>query len=266
MLGIKTWAALSLSLLAPAPQVEARQIDDLYVAKAIVTGQGERNRQPGFRDCLERVLIRVSGDQRLPKNPAYERLRASAGDYVSSFSYRDRLAGKAIHDEQGTYDRPHDLTCRYDLAVINNVLAKLGSRPWLEKRPTLAVFLDVQPKGSPYRVSPVDPRDLAMRESFALGAEPMAMQVRFPAQGDIDAWALGPAAPELLERAEAVGADLPLVGRLMWSDADLGWVATWRLSAGGMEQRWTVRGVNFDEAFRVAVRGVAQIRSGNGSP
>ncbi len=63
-----------------------------------------------------------------------------------------------------------------------------------------------------------------------------------------------------------MGDDRPLVGMLDWSDADRGWVATWRLSELGQERVLTIRDVNFDEAFRVALRGAAQILSGNGSP
>ena len=122
-------AALLMSLLAS--QAAALDLDALYSSKAIVTGKGEKNRQPGLRDCLDRVLVKVSGDQRLPGLPEAEKLRRRAGDFVASFSYRDRLAGKPIHDEQGTYDRPHDLTCRYDRKVIDDLLGKLGSRPWL---------------------------------------------------------------------------------------------------------------------------------------
>jgi len=38
---------------------------DLYRAQAIVTGQGEANRIIGFASCLEDVLIKVSGAQKL---------------------------------------------------------------------------------------------------------------------------------------------------------------------------------------------------------
>lgn len=259
--------AIVLLLLTTLPcTASGGWLDELYSARTIVTGQGEKNRETGFRDCLDHVLVRVSGDQRLTHRPEMRALRQRAGSFVRSFSYRDRLAGRPIHDEQGTYDRPHDLTCRYDPMVVDELLAGLGSRPWRDARPSLAVFLDVRRGRPSYRVSPDAPRDAAMRESFALSAEPMAMQISFPSITDVDAWALGPGAPELARAAKAAGADLALVGKLIWSDADLGWTGTWRLAEGKKEHVWTVRGVNFDEAFRVAVRGAAQILSGNGSP
>src|SRR5690349_16801816 len=117
-------AAVLLLINLLASPVLAAEPDDLYSSQAIVTGQGEKNRQPGFRDCLDRVLVKISGDQRLTKMPETDALRAHAGDFVASFSYRDRLAGRPIHDEQGTYDRPHELTCHYDRKTIDDLLAK----------------------------------------------------------------------------------------------------------------------------------------------
>lgn len=247
---------------ASSDQRYSGQVDDLYTAKALVTGQGEENRQPGFRDCLAQVLVRVSGDQRLLVRPELADLKTWAGIFVQPFSYHDRLAGKPIHDEQGTYDRPHDLTCRYAPGVVDRLLADLGSRPWRAERPRLAVFLDVTRHRQPFRVSPDDPRE-AMRHSFALAAAPFAMQVVFPSAREAGASANGPISPI---PAKAAGAHRPLIGTLDWSDADHGWVATWRLNDGAREHAWSVRGVNFDEAFRVAVRGAAQILSGNGTP
>ena len=260
-------ACISLAT-AFSGDVRAADLAELYASKAITTGTGERNRKLGFRDCLDRILVRVSGDPRLPALPEVEALRARAGDFVASFSYRDRLAGRPIHDEQGTYDRPHDLTCHYAPDVLDPLLARLGSRPWLGKRPTLVVFLDVERNGKRLRVVADDMRDLAMRDSFALGSEQLAMRVAFPTRAaasklpaeDLDAPGL------LIDAARASGGDKALSGRIKWSDADLGWVATWHLAHEGQTFDWTVRGVNFDEAFRVALRGAMQILSGNGAP
>jgi hypothetical protein len=43
---------------------------------------------------------------------------------------------------------------------------------------------------------------------------------------------------------------MALVGDLRWSDAALGWVATWNVEVNGRRYRWSVNGVNYDEAFR----------------
>lgn len=122
----------------------AGDIGRLYQSDAIVTGTGEINRQIGFRECLSEVLVKLSGDPTILDAPGFAALVAEAGSFASSFSYRDRLEGIPIHDEQGTHDRPHDLTCRYAPATIDPLLAKLGRKPWLAPRPVIAVLLAVE--------------------------------------------------------------------------------------------------------------------------
>jgi len=41
---------------------------------------------------------------------AIGRVQIEARDFVRAFSYRDQFFGKPIRDEQGTRDRPFDLT------------------------------------------------------------------------------------------------------------------------------------------------------------
>ena len=253
---------LLLLLALPTFSVaEATGADKLYTSQTIVTGTREVTRIPGLRECLKRVLVRVSGDQRLLERPQLEEVLGRAGELVRTVSYQDRLAGVPIHDEQGTYDRPHNLICNYDRAEVDRVLDDLGSRPWLEPRPVLAVLLEVQRGGDRYWVNRDGVRDQAMRESFALAADRMAMEVVFPSGENLEL--AGLSSRDVATRA---GADIPLSGTLIWSDSALGWIVTWTLSDYVKTHRWEAQGVNFDEAFRVGIRGAAQILSGNGDP
>ena len=271
MTGLIRIFCLMLACALPA-SARAEPIAELYTSMAIVTGTGEKNRQLGFRDCLDRVLLRVSGDQRLPQNPDMEALRDRAGAFVDAFRYRDRLEGIPIHDEQGTYDRPHDLTCVFDQARMDAVLTSLGSRPWLDKRPVLTVFLSVEQNGRRFALSADGGDSPFMGESFANAAEPLAMRLVLPAKAALAAARLdAPSLPQadmalLDDVAKQAGGDQALAGSIVWSDEDLGWVADWRINFDGATRNWQVRGVSFDEAFRVAMRGAAQILSGNGQP
>jgi hypothetical protein len=100
----------------------------------VVTGTDERNRPLGFKLCFEDVLVKVSGDPSVVRDSRFETLAANAGQYVLTFSYRDRLEGKSVHDEQGTYDRPHFLTCQFDPHKIDSVLKNLGRKPCTNKQ------------------------------------------------------------------------------------------------------------------------------------
>ncbi|WP_245420541.1 MULTISPECIES: DUF2066 domain-containing protein [unclassified Mesorhizobium] len=228
------------------------------------------NREVGFKDCLDKVLVRVSGDQRLPQKPEMLALREKAGDFVDRFRYRDRLEGIPVHDEQGTHDRPHDLTCLYKPTVVDKLLAQLGSKPWLGERPVLSVFLAAEQGSRHFVLTADDVRGEAMRESFINATGPLLLHVSFPKAArlaGLDGTALRKsdmAKLDLLARKAA--AARALAGTIIWSDKELGWIADWRLADRGKTYRWQVRGVSFDEAFRVAVRGAAQILSGNGQP
>ncbi|RUT80782.1 DUF2066 domain-containing protein [Mesorhizobium sp. M7A.T.Ca.TU.009.01.3.2] len=264
--------AIGLSICLAVHPVMAGTLEDLYNSQTIVNGKYEKNRQSGFKRCLDAVLVRVSGDQRLPAKPEMTALRDKAGSFVAGFRYRDRMEGIPNHDDQGTYDRPHDLSCQYKPAEIDPVLASLGSRPWLAERPQLAVFLTTERGTMHYALDADDDRGVPMRESFGNAAVPLAMQVAFPtaaqlSRAGLDDQELRNAEMTKLDTlAKKTGADQALSGSLVWSDKELGWIADWRLAAAGKTYIWQVRGVGFDEAFRVAIRGAAQILSGNGQP
>ena len=217
--------------------------------------------------------MRVSGDQRLLARPELAALRDKAGELIASFDYRDRLEGVPIHDEQGSNDRPHDLTCHFDRTKLDAVLADLGSRPWLAARPPSCRCLSVERGEKRFVLTADGGEGPFMDVSFDAAAEPLAMKIVLPAQGrdrgGRTRWRR-PCCSQTWRCSTAVakdaGGDVPLLGRLAWSDADLGWVADWRIVFEGKTYDWQVRGVSFDEAFRVAMRGAAQVLSGNGQP
>lgn len=263
-------AGLTGLLWLGAPSGFAATPAELYQAQTIVTGTGEPSRQIGFKDCLEKVLVRVSGDQRLTQKSEMLALRDKAADFVQSFRYHDRLEGVPIHDEQGTHDRPHDLTCLYKPAVVDKLLAQLGSRPWHGERQTLAVFLTTEQGARHFVLTADEDRGQTMRESFTNATGPLLMRVTFPKArqlAGLDEKALSTADMARLDQlAKNAGAARALAGSIVWSDKELGWIADWRLADRGKTYQWQARGVSFDEAFRVAVRGAAQILSGNGQP
>jgi uncharacterized protein len=251
---------------------QPESLDDVYTTRVVVTGKDERNRPLGFKLCFEDVLIKASGDASIVSDKRFERLAAGAGQYVSTFSYRDRLEGKPVHDEQGTYDRPHFLTCRFDPQKIDSVLKTLGRKPWLGHRPRLVMLVAVHGRKNSGILSNDGIFDPDMREALANAAQRYGLTVSLPSVATLQSNQIGietaPMTPgdRLLRIAELSDSELPLVGDLRWSDAALGWIATWSLEASGRRHHWSVRGVNYDEAFRNAVRGAARVLSGNGEP
>jgi hypothetical protein len=247
-------------------------IEDVYTARTVVTGKDERNRPLGFRLCFADVLVKASGDYTIVSDKRVPKLAAHAEQYITEFSYRDVLEDKPLGDEQGTYDRPHYLTCKFDRVKIDAILTTLKRKPWTGKRPKMVMIIAVHDRKQKGMLTSDGPLDPNMRESLSNAAIRYGMTVALPSvaalqQQNIDLDNVGKAnTPALEASAKASNAELPVIGDLTFSQAATGWIASWHFSANGKQVRWSVRGVNYDEAFRNGVRGVMLALSGNGKP
>ena len=265
-------ANLALLLVLAWGAGEAGAAPDPYQGKTRVTGQTVEGRGPAIARCFADVLVKVSGDARLLKEPRVTEMARRAMVLVKDFRYRDLMAGLPTNDEQGTRDRPYELTVNFDPAGIDAVLGKLGRKPWTAARPRLAVLLSVRQGAASYLLAGDGSRGSTMREALAEAAERAGLYVLLPGRAVLDGSPLKagtwPPAdrPGLDATAKAAGGDLALAGRLVWSEAALGWIAEWQLVADGRTYRWQLRGVSFDDAFRSGMRGAAQILSGHGPP
>jgi hypothetical protein len=267
-------AAAGLAFLALPVAAAVKQPpltgSDLYSATFVTSGTDATRRVPGYRQTLEDVLVKVSGDPRLIGDPRLDALKAKAADLATGFTYLDLYSGRPLHDEQGSYDRPHYLTVTYDPAKIGAALRGLGLKPWTGERPKLAIFLAVEKYDQRYVVTSDDPRDMAMNEAFAAASIRYGLPATFPSSATIGDAGLTfdslPKAADLTSLAAKAGGALPLTGSLVFSDREHGWIADWYLTAAAGLHHWQVRGVNFDTAFCYAILGAEQVLSGNGEP
>jgi hypothetical protein len=245
---------------------------DLYRAKVTVTGQGEANRMLGFAACLEDVLIKVSGAQRLSGDKRLARYKSKAKSLVTSFSYRDQFFAKPIRDEQGTRDRPYDLTVEFEQSKIDGILGMLGLKPWLSRRPVLAVFVAMEQGARNYVVTIDGSQSDLQRDALLAAADKRGMPIVLPgaaalAKSNVTGETLGASSSSALASIAAEqNAEVVLTGRLVWDDRQLGWTTQWQIDWAGRTHRWQLRGVTFDEAFRRGIGGAAQVLSGNGDP
>lgn len=241
---------------------------DLYRAQTIVTGQGEANRLTGFASCLEDVLIKVSGQLRLAGDPRLDAYKADAARLVRGFFYRDEKGGKPKNDEQGTRDRSFVLTADFDAAAINGVLAGLGVKPWLARRPVLGVFVEMQQGARRYLVAGDAKQTDLQRDALLAAAAKRGMQVVLPDAAALagvgaDELALANIAhAKLAEVVAARGGEVLLIARLVWDEQELRWNTDWQLDWQGRPHRWQLAAATFDEAFRQGIGAAAQIIAG----
>lgn len=261
---------IGLAILPTSVGAEVNNTDELYQAHTIVTGQGEENRLRGFPLCLEDVLVKVSGDPRLIGDPRLAPLQVQARTFVASFGYHDRMAGLPTHDEQGTRDRPYDLIVQFDRDKIDAALRSLGSMPWTTRRPRVAVLVGMKQVAASYMLT-ADGDRVGPRDALIAAAERRGIAIVVPSTRDLSIRGitfedLADDAAALAGTAQALGADVALTGQTIWVAQELGWAASWSLATSDDVHHWHIRGVTFDEAFRNAVGGAAQILSGHGDP
>jgi uncharacterized protein len=250
----------------------ATEAADLYRAQAIVTGQGEANRIIGFASCLEDVLIKVSGAQKLAGDRRLAAYKSKAKGFVRAFSYHDQMSGTPTRDEQGTRDRPYDLTVDFDEKKIDDTLRALGLKPWLSRRPVLGVFVEMQQGLKKYMVTADADQTELQRGSLLEAAGKRGMTIVLPSVAALAKLSINDVqlrtmtSSTLASVAAQQGGEIALVGRLVWVDRELGWATQWQMDWRSRTHRWQVRGVTFDEAFRRGIGGAAQILSNNDDP
>jgi hypothetical protein len=253
--------------LAPA---RAEPVADLYRAQVFVTGQREETRNPALLQGYRDVMVKVSGDARLLADPKLDAGFDPAA--VQNLSYRDLMAGIPKHDEQGTRDRPFELTIDYRPEKIAAALAGLGHAAWSADRPRVLFLVGVEIGPSRFILTDEGEPGSVQRKALITSARRYGLPLVFPTSAMLDASGLtaesletpDPAAFAAL--AKQAGPDRIFAGHMHFSDQVLGWIARWQLEAGEKTYRWGIEGVNFDEAFRNAIQGSTQALSGNGAP
>jgi len=264
------WIACSL-LLAIGAGLEGRPASaselpaEFYRGRTFVTGQVEPGRSLGLARCLSQVFVKVSGDPHLLRHPGLPGTVARAASLVIDFKYRDLMAGIPVHDEQGTRDRPYELTAAFDPDKVDAALHALGAKPWLAARPRVVAFVGVRHVSTRFLLNSEGTHGPGMREALSDAASGVGLPIILPSSDVLAAAGLTEdtlhkAAPvDLAAVTKAAGGDAALLGELAWDGKALGWDADWRMASNGKVERWRVRGVNFDDAFRSGMQGALQI-------
>jgi len=260
--------AASFSAPPTKPLEELLDRNDPYQAYDIVAGYDvERTRRIGFAHCLPEVLVRVSGEPRLAHDPRVAALAARADALVASYDYSDFLVRMGpVHDDQGTGDeRPYDLVVRFDHAKIDAALKELGTAPWQGPRPQVVPVLAVTGFSRSYLLSAEVKPGAEQRGALAAAAEQYGLPLHVPREAELAAWGVA-AGGFPTPRAQPTGERAFVAGTLTFDEDKPGWVGAFRMRWRDTDYAWGISGVNYDEAFRALMRGVARVASGRGVP
>lgn len=251
---------LVLILFAPSAAVDAGTAPSpdrsLYWGQVIVTGQDNlAERQRGIQDALRQVLVKLSGDAGIARDPALSSVLPTAADLVASFRYRDRLKGVQVMDEQGTRERSQWLIVDFDPSSVHRVLEALGRRPWLADRPRLLVLLVIKDAAGAYVVGTRTKRGFGQREAFRQAANDLGLSLVLPqlvgTAGTAPTFEVisGRTAGEHVPRREL---GTVLIGA-MSTTATGKWRSDWVLLWRDTRVSWAVAETTFDRAIDAAL-------------
>jgi len=238
--------------------------DVLYRSSLIVTGDREETRIPAIPQGFELAAQKLTGNPDIAQNPLFASLAIGSPGMVWSYTYHDRMFGIPIHDEQGTRDRPFDLTFQFDRKRMDEAMARLGEKPWLGARPRLAVVVEVTNTARSYVLAADGEYGSDQRASFEDASARFAIPVVFARQADLSGEEITPQRIDNIPTAalnrlkSKLGADKILVGHLDLQTNAPGWHASWHLASIAKDASWEIAGVNFDAAFRNGVGGAAK--------
>jgi hypothetical protein len=179
------------------------------------------------------------------------------------------MSGKPHRDEQGTRDRPYDLTVDFDEGKVADILKHLALKPWLSPRPRLAVFVEMKQGPKNFIVTTDGAQSDLQRDALLAAADRRGMGIVLPSAAALAKSNLNGAelksvpSSTLASVAGEQGGEVVLVGQLVWDDRKLGWATQWQMDWRGRTHNWQIPGVTFDEAFRRGIGGAAQILSGS---
>jgi hypothetical protein len=255
---------LSISQPSIAAPVED---NDLYSARAFVTGTREETRQPAIEDTFRQVLVKATGTPQILQSEQLAAAIDNPADYIDSYSYHDRMEGIPHHDEQGSRDRPYDLTVHFKPARVDAIISRLGFHKWALPRPTIIPLVDVKFQSNSFFLASDAKEGIGQRGALLEEASKKGLEVRLPDSATLAAAnaqsqdMTKPSAAPFNQLLTTGGEASLLRGTLLWDDKSFEWKSQWQISVDGQIQRWQTASTTFDAAFRSGLGGAAQALS-----
>ena len=237
---------LALTAWQPA---QARVIPDLYEVMEAVSSRGATDRAAAGRRGLERVFVRVTGDQGIGANPQLAPELDKARNYLQVYRYE-------------TQDNQLYLHLSYDPKAVNDLVHRLQLPLWPTDRPSTLVWMavDTLQYGRDTLRQENYPELFGLLDGLALER---GLPLDFPVMdlNDQRNMSLGSLWAQDEAAAQRAGVryrpDATLMGRLLQTSGQR-WQANWLLIHGGRSYAFDASGESMEE---VALRGVNEAAS-----
>ncbi len=224
-----------LLLMLAAPSCFGLQVEGLYEYRVVVENESDAERNRAFRDALEAVLLKVTGERRWLQSPVLQQAIGNAQSYVEAISYSSEveeiLPDVIVQDQRGVEitnfsvsSVPENREQRYiDVSfaqsLLDDLLASADIPIWDSNRPSVLVWMALQNNegGRSMMTADSNPQIISLMKNFA--AE-RGLPIIFPVLDFEDrraltedaVWALDEEA--IRNASDRYGADSVLSGRL----------------------------------------------------
>lgn len=163
-------------LLAFLPwQSQAIPVDDIYVAKVLVTDEGASQLRSGARAGLLQVLVRVSGSLEVEESSMIRGALRNPASYYFQYSYES--TDKTLMMDDGQVPAL-ELTLHFEPSAIARLLRDASFPVWGSNRPAVLLWIAVS-EGQERRIlSESDPSSIV--ESLVTRASERGVPLLFP--------------------------------------------------------------------------------------
>ncbi len=145
---------------------------NLYQAEVPIASEETDQRKVGFRDALEQVLVKVTGNRGIASRSSLQEALNNAAPYVQQFSYR-------VLPSEAQDEAPQRLLkVVFDKGLIDRLLREKRIPLWSSNRPLMLIWVGLETKGGRRLFDPERDR-VARSEVESAGAE-RGLPIVFP--------------------------------------------------------------------------------------
>lgn len=230
---MKKLLLLVVLTLFPLLPVYAVVVDDLYQADIPVTSQLSDDRISAVREGFSRLMIKLTGDPNIAKNPVIKDAIQRADYYVQTFSYSAPTTASATYS----------LHVSFEADDIKRMLRKAGVAYWDENRPLIVVWLAItNPKHEVAIIDDQTPGDIldALRQQ----GEKFALPLIFPLMDVADLGEISPedinnmSVPVVKKASQRYSPNAYLIGKI--ESVDGACQSHWLLIVNNKQWNWTI--------------------------
>lgn len=244
---------VSVVFLGVGP-VWAVKVASLYQADMPVATQSEDERAEAVKAGFLQVLVKISGNPDIDKNPVIKSSLQKADYFVQEFSY------SASSPSSSTYS----IHIRYDTDDVNKLVKKAGVASWGETRPLLLAWVVVTNNKKTTEIMGSDDQGDVINVMKQQGKK-FGLPLIFPVMDVIDMNqvslddVVGSKIPVLKEAGKRYAPDGLLIGTLQQTKD--GWQSQWQLVLHGHQWHWTIADKTPDNLFANLLNQVSQALS-----